>query len=138
MPRATPLRFFNPAGLPAARGYSQAGTASLAGLVITSSQLPVDASGAVIGKDDFGAQVEQVFRNLWIALEAAGSSLRHVVRITYYGLHTLELAELARLGEARARHLDMDAPPASAFVYVPRFLHPDILFEAEAIAVLRD
>jgi enamine deaminase RidA (YjgF/YER057c/UK114 family) len=130
------FRLHTPAGLPPARGFAQvAEVLPATGLVITSSQLPLDAEGKLVGKGDFAAQVEQVFQNLSRALQAAGTDLHHVVRITYYGVATLELPQLGRLGEARIRHLNMQDPPASAFIYVPRFIDPEILFEAEAIAV---
>jgi enamine deaminase RidA (YjgF/YER057c/UK114 family) len=35
-------------------------------------QTAVGADGSVVGKDDFAAQAEQVFRNLSIALRARG------------------------------------------------------------------
>jgi enamine deaminase RidA (YjgF/YER057c/UK114 family) len=41
-------------------------------IVYISGQVPSDASGKIIGEGDFEAQVEQVFANLKIAVEAAG------------------------------------------------------------------
>lgn len=128
------LRCFTPPGLSPTMGFSHVATAGK--LVFTSGQLPLDAAGQLVGKGDFAAQVEQAFANLDRALAAAGSSMKQVARLTYYGVATLSFAELSQLGAVRDRYVDTAAPPTSAFLFVPRFINPDCLFEVEAIAVL--
>ena len=41
-------------------------------------------SGALVGKDDFAAQAEQVFRNLAVALEAVGCTAANLVKLTVF------------------------------------------------------
>lgn len=43
-----------------------------------------DASGNLVGEDDFDAQATQVFRNIEIALQSAGAHWRNVVQFTTY------------------------------------------------------
>src|SRR3990172_6228364 len=43
--------------------------------VYVGGQDAVDASGTIIGKGDLGAQVEQVLKNIQVALAAAGAQL---------------------------------------------------------------
>jgi len=47
-------------------------------------QVALDKSGAFIGKDDFPAQVEQVFKNLKAAVEAAGGDFNGVIKLNFY------------------------------------------------------
>ena len=53
-------------------------------LVIVSGQAALDEQGNVVGAGDFDAQAEQVFRNLSRVLEAGGSSLDRVVKVTIF------------------------------------------------------
>jgi enamine deaminase RidA (YjgF/YER057c/UK114 family) len=53
-------------------------TAYLAG------QCPIDASGALVGKDDINAQIDQVAENAAIALAAVGAQPSDVVRTVVY------------------------------------------------------
>jgi|ERR1700730_2810471 len=66
--------FFSPKTLipPGPAGYSHIAKVSQGAVVYVSGQVSSDASGKLIGAGDFGAQVEQVFANLEIAMEAAG------------------------------------------------------------------
>src|SRR5689334_16454499 len=52
--------------------------------VYIGGQDALDASGAVVGKGDIGAQTEQVLRNIQAALEAAGAGLEHVIKWNVY------------------------------------------------------
>lgn len=53
-------------------------------LVIVSGQAAIDEHGALVGVGDFDAQAEQTFRNLRRVLEAGGSSLDRVVKVTIF------------------------------------------------------
>src|ERR1700747_1449005 len=63
--QTTNFRLFNPETMmkPVA-GYSQIAEVTGGKLVYIAGQVALDKSGAFIGKDDFPAQVEQVFKNL--------------------------------------------------------------------------
>lgn len=54
------------------------------GLIYVSGTLAQDASGAVVGKGDIGAQTKRVIERMREVLTAAGSSLDDVVAVTVY------------------------------------------------------
>jgi len=58
----------------AKRGYSQFAEITSGKRVLIAGQVPHDANDRMVGEGDFDAQVEQVFRNLGLALKAAWSA----------------------------------------------------------------
>ncbi len=69
-------------------------------LVIVSGQAALDEHGNIVGAGDFDAQAEQVFRNLERVLEAGGSSLERVVKVTIY---LTDMANFGKIVELRRR-----------------------------------
>ena len=53
-------------------------------LLFISGQAAIDEQGQVVGAGDFDAQAEQTFSNLRRVLEAGGSSLDRVVKVTIF------------------------------------------------------
>lgn len=49
-------------------------------MVILSGQVPLDAQGGLVGKDDLEKQAEQVFRNIKAIVTDAGGTMDDVVR----------------------------------------------------------
>ena len=81
--------------------------------------------------DGIEAQTEQALTNLAAVLEAAGSSMAHLVKTTIF---YADVDDFARLNEVYARHMP-DPPPARsapANVRLPRGL----LVSIDAVAVL--
>ena len=119
------------ANAPAAIGpYSQAVIAG--GMVFTSGQIALDpVSGEMVG-ENVSTQTEQVFKNLFAVLEAAGASPKSVVRCTVY---LKDLGEFAAVNEIYARQFPGSEPPARACVEAAR-LPKDALVEIDAIAVV--
>ncbi len=113
---------------PALGPYSPAIIAG--GLVFCSGSAGIDpATGAA--PDGIEAQTEQALTNLAAVLEAAGSSMAHLVKTTIF---YADVDDFARLNEVYARHMP-DPPPARsapANVRLPRGL----LVSIDAIAVL--
>ncbi|WP_051470992.1 RidA family protein [Patulibacter minatonensis] len=100
-------------------------------LVIVSGQAALDEHGNTVGAGDFDAQAAQVFANLRRVLEAAGSGLEQVVKVTIY------LTDMARFPEIvalRARHFT-EPWPADTIVEVRALARPELLLEIEAIAL---
>jgi 2-iminobutanoate/2-iminopropanoate deaminase len=113
---------------PALGPYSQALVAG--GLVFCSGTAGIDPATGV-APDGIEAQTEQALGNLAAVLEAAGSSLAHLVKTTIF---YADVDDFARLNEVYARHMP-DPPPARsapANVRLPRGL----LVSIDAIAVL--
>ena len=59
-----PVRYLNPLGLAQNPRYSQAVEITGGQTILISGQVAYDKDGNVVGKDDFRAQVKQVFENL--------------------------------------------------------------------------
>lgn len=111
--------------------YSHAVVVKAERVVFVSGQLARNAQGEVVGAGDMRAQLRQVGENLKAALEAAGASLHHIVKITTY---VTDIEEFFRHVDVRAEYFG-SALPASTTVEVRRLAHPDLLVEIEAIAV---
>ncbi|PJF34828.1 MAG: reactive intermediate/imine deaminase [Candidatus Thermofonsia Clade 1 bacterium] len=109
--------------------YSQAIVAN--GFVFCSGQIALDpATGALI-EGDIAAQTERAIQNLSAVLEAAGSSLAHVVKTTVF---LRSMADFAAMNAVYERYFS-ENPPARSTVgnlELPR----GALFEIEAIAAL--
>lgn len=128
------IRRINPPELGSPPGYSHVVEAA-GRLVFIAGQTAVDADGHVIGKGDFAAQAEQVFRNLSVALRAAGCTAANLVKLTVF---LRDMDRLADYRAARNRFFATVTPPAApavTLVEVSRLYGADFLIEIEAIAV---
>jgi enamine deaminase RidA (YjgF/YER057c/UK114 family) len=130
--------FINPKALiaPGPAMYSHVAKVVSGTIVYLSGQVPSDASGKIIGEGDFEAQVEQVFRNLKIAVEAAGGSMADIVKLNYFLAAEVDQAIVPKMRPIRDRYLNVENPPASTFVVVSRLIRPGWLIEIEAVAAL--
>ena len=130
-----PVKLSVPADM-AKRGYSQIAEITSGKLVLIAGQVPHDANDKMVGDGNFEAQVEQVFRNLGLALRAAGGDWKNLVKINNY-CHISVTQELRNGYRAiRDRYINTVAPPVSTFIYVPRLAQPNWLFEMDAMAVI--
>jgi 2-iminobutanoate/2-iminopropanoate deaminase len=115
-------------GAPAAIGpYSQG--IDTGSLVFASGQLPLDPASGQMPADP-AAQAEQSLKNLKAVLEAGGSSLKKVVKVTIF---LQDMAHFAAVNEVYATFFS-GVLPARSCVQVAR-LPKDALLEIEAIAV---
>ena len=137
MPDSRHAILFNPETLfiPTA-GYSQVAEVRDGKLVYIAGQVPFDRSGNLIGKDDFLAQTEQVFRNLKAAVEAAGGEFSDVVKLNYFCVEAVDPAFIPQVLKVRDQFVDTKNPPISTFVVVKRLVNPQWLIEIEAVAVV--
>jgi len=124
-----------PNTMPKSVGYSQVATVTGGTIVFVSGQVAFDKLGNVVGKDDFRAQVQQVFENLKAAIEAAGGTFDDVVKLNSY---FLDLSHLPEFREVRDRYVNVKNPPTSTAVQVPRLFRPEFLVEIEAVAVVKN
>jgi 2-iminobutanoate/2-iminopropanoate deaminase len=108
--------------------YSQA--IRVGDLVFTSGQLGADASGALVG-DDVAAQAEQALRNLGAILEAAGSGLDRLVKVTVF---LVDIDDWPALNEVYGRLVPEPYPARSAFAV--RDLPKGARVEIEAVATV--
>jgi enamine deaminase RidA (YjgF/YER057c/UK114 family) len=105
------------------------------GLVFASGQCAhtpgPDGAAATVGVGDPAAQARQCYQNVQHALEAAGASMRDVVKITTYTTHPDYRRHLA---EARAEFFEPPYPASTGLV-VTSLAKPEWLFEVEVTAV---
>ena len=133
-----PARIFNPDTMakPTA-GYSQVAEVSGGKIVYIAGQVALDRSGNLVGKDDFRAQVQQIFENLKAAVEAAGGDFHDVIKLNYYCAESVDPAQVAVVREIRDKYVNTANPPTSTFVVVKRLVRPEWLIEVEAVAVVK-
>ena len=130
--------FLSPKTLMPPAGYSHIAKVNSGTMVYLAGQVSSDASGKLIGEGDFEAQVEQVFGNLKLALEAAGATMADIVKMNIYLVAEVDQAEVPKLRAIRDRYVNVAKPPASTLVVVTRLARPGWLIEIEAIAAIDD
>ncbi|MDZ4673013.1 MAG: Rid family detoxifying hydrolase [Gemmatimonadota bacterium] len=113
--------------LPPAGHYSQAVVHN--GLVYLSGQLPIDLATGRRCTGSIEEQTEQVLQNVRLVLEAAGSSLDRLLKVTVY---VADVEYWSAVNAVYARVLG-DHRPARAVVPTGP-LHHGFLIEVEAIA----
>ena len=127
------LQFLTPETLAPTPGYAQVVKVTGGQMIYIAGQVALDASRNLVGRGDFHAQAEQVFKNLQAALAAVGAEVRHVVTVKVYVVHR---AHPPLLREVRDRYVNTQAPPASTTVEVRSLFREEFLLEIEAIASL--
>lgn len=100
------------------------------GAIYVAGQVPVDASGNVVG-GGAEAQARQVLQNLREIVVAAGASLDDVVKTTVY---LVNLDDRVAVGRARAEVFH-DPPPANTLLVVQSLADPRYLVEIEAVVI---
>ncbi|EYS97190.1 endoribonuclease L-PSP [Cupriavidus sp. SK-4] len=101
------------------------------GFLFVSGQAGVGDDGAIVGRDDFDAQAEQAFSNLRRALQAGGSGLDRVVKVTIF---LTSMTHFPKIVELRRKWFS--APyPADTIVEISALYSPDAKIEIEAIAL---
>lgn len=102
--------------------------------IYVGGQDSIDSNHQIVGKGDLRAQVEQVLKNLEIALAAGGATLAHVVKWNVYVVQGQSLQEGYAAFQAAAKY--QPTPPAISMMFVAGLANPDFLVEMDAIAVV--
>jgi enamine deaminase RidA (YjgF/YER057c/UK114 family) len=129
---STRTKFVNPESLNKPTGYTHVVDARGGRTVFISGQIALDQNGNIVGINDFEAQARQAFQNVQQALEAVGMSFEHVVKL---GLYVTDISHVSILRRVRDEFVDTQQPPASTLVQVAALVHPELMFEVEAIAI---
>jgi 2-iminobutanoate/2-iminopropanoate deaminase len=101
-------------------------------LIFTSGTPAKDAEGKVVFTGDVVAQARFIFEKISRLLEAHGSSIKNIIRTTYY-LRNME--DRVKLNDLR-QELFAGSPPASTAVEVNKLAHEDLLIEIEVVAYI--
>ncbi len=100
------------------------------GLVFVSGQLAVEPATGQLIDGDIGAMTRRIFANLNAVLEAAGSSLAKVVKVTVF---LADMDDFQAMNQVYAEFFPA-SPPARSTVQVAR-LPREARIEVEAIAL---
>jgi|TARA_B110000438_G_scaffold44464_1_gene44425 2-iminobutanoate/2-iminopropanoate deaminase len=100
-------------------------------LVFVSGQAAVNEHGEVVGIGDFAAQARQAVRNLERVLDAAGSGLDQVIKVTIFVTDMSHFPEVVEL----RREVFSVPYPADTICEVRALAYPELMFEIEAVAL---
>ena len=131
-----PIRRLNPPELGTPPGYSQIVDVQASRIIFIAGQTALDRYGELVGKNDFAAQADQVFRNLSTALQSVGCTASHLVKLTVF---LRDMGHLSIYREARNRFFATVSPlaaPAITLIEVSKLYGPDFLIEIEAVAAI--
>lgn len=108
-----------------AQGYRVGDTIYLSG------QAAIDLEGNLVGVGDFDAQAAQVFENIALLLETAGSSMEQIVKVTIY---LTDMANFPKIIELRGQHFTPPYP-ADTIVQVASLALPELMIEIDVTAL---
>src|SRR5260221_7460177 len=129
------ISFLNPPELAPPPGYSNVAEVRRGRIAYIAGQVATDGEGHLVGGNDFGAQAEQAFHNVGVALAAIDCTARHVAKLTVF---VCDMSRIAEYRKARDRFFATSTPaaaPAVTLVEVSRLFTDQFLIEIEAVAV---
>ena len=100
-------------------------------LLFISGQAGYGDNGRIVG-GGFQAQGEQAFLNLKRALEAGGSALANVAKVTIF---VTDMGNFQKVVELRRKHFT-EPYPADSIVEVKGLYTPEAMIEIEAVATV--
>lgn len=127
------IESINPAGVPKPMSsYANAAWGTGTRTLHIAGQVGVTESYQPSGDGGAEAQVRQTFTNIRLIVEAAGGSLADIVALTIY---VTDIAHAEAVNRVRSELFS--APlPASTLVQVVASMHPSLVVEISAVAVL--
>ena len=132
-----PVTRLNPDGLMKTDMYPQVAVATGTRLVHVAGQVAYDAQGQLVAPGDLAGQGAQAYRNVAVALAAAGAPVGDVVRLTIYvaGWRREMLADFLAGIERVSAELEI-VPAPTSLIGVAVLFEPGVLVEIEATAVV--
>ena len=99
--------------------------------IFVSGQLARDRNGDVVAPGNMREQLRQTGENIRAALEAAGASLKDIVKTNTY---VTDIEEFFKHIDVRMEFFG--ALPTSTTIQVSKLAHPDLVVEVEVIAMV--
>lgn len=128
-----PVEVIQPDTVHETRNFAYSHAVRLGDLIFVAGQVPRDKNGETVAPGDPLAQTEQVLANLRTVLEAAGSGLDRIGKVTVF---TTSLEHRPAIHEVRHRVFgEIGHYPASTMVVVKSLADPEWLVEIEAVAL---
>ncbi len=104
----------------------------VSGLAYLSGHAAINEAGELVGIDDFDAQAEATFLSLQRTLQAAGSDLSKVIKVTIF---LTDMSHFNKIVDLRGQWFS--APyPADTIIEVKALALPELMIEIEAIATV--
>lgn len=113
-------------------GYSRA--VKVGNMVFVSGSTAIQPNGTVAGVGDAYTQAIAALRTIEKALQQAGATMQQVVRTRMFATN---LGDTEAIGKAHAEFF-RDIRPAATLVEISCLVHPDMLIEIEADAVITE
>jgi 2-iminobutanoate/2-iminopropanoate deaminase len=131
MPKTiTPKGFGPPLGM-----YSHGMVTPSGELVVVAGQVGMAAEGRVTGTD-IGTQTKQAFENVRAVVEAAGCTMRDVVRLQTFLTRADDIPGFMKArSELFPGYFPDGVYPPNTLLVVSRLVRPELLVEIEAMAV---
>lgn len=99
-------------------------------LVFLSGQAAINEQGEVVGENDVDAQIEQAMTNIQRALEAVGSGIERIFKITVF---LTDMGNFESVLRMRERYFSKPWP-ADTTVGVSALALPELMIELEVVA----
>jgi enamine deaminase RidA (YjgF/YER057c/UK114 family) len=104
-------------------------------LVIVAGQVGLGAEGRVAG-DEVGSQTKQALENVRTVVEAAGCTMRDVVRLQTFLTRSEDIGGFMKArGEVFPTYFPDKVYPPNTLLVVSRLVRPELLVEIEAMAL---
>lgn len=115
--------------------YSHGMVAPAGEIVIVAGQVGMDAAGNLAGAE-VGPQTKQALENVRAVLEAAGCSMRDVVRLQTFLVNPRDIPDfMSARQELFPQYFPDGAFPPNTLLIVSRLVRPELVVEIEAMAV---
>src|SRR5262245_6247292 len=115
--------------------YSHGMVTPVGELVFVAGQVGVAPNGQV-AKGDVGAQTKQALENVRAVIEAAGCTMRDIVRLQTFLTHADDISGFMKArGEVFPGYFPDAVYPPNTLLVISQLVRPDLLVEIEAMAV---
>ena len=102
------------------------------GMAYLSGHAAISESGELVGIGDFDAQADATFQSLQRTLQAAGSDLSKVIKVTIF---LTDMSNFEKIVDLRGKWFT-EPYPADTIIEVKSLALPQLMIEIEAIATV--